>query len=77
MWQLIAERSRKLLGGRLNKTSHIFPSYHVGDSYWPPCHSRVLDINKRLHRHPGINIRMASVPNIICLGPRFFDQTKY
>lgn len=49
------------------RSGHISAEYYLDDSCWPPCHSRVLDINKRLLRHPVINIRMVSVPNIICL----------
>lgn len=56
---------------------HISPPYYQDDSCWPSCHRRVLDINKRLLRHPVINIRTVSLPNIICLGEHSFDQTKH
>lgn len=59
------------------RVGHISLPYYQDDSCWPPCHRRVLDINKRLLRHPVINIRMVSVPNIICLGHHSFDQTKH
>lgn len=59
------------------RAGHISPAYYQDDSWWPPCHRRVLDINKRLLRHPVINIRMVSVPNIICLCNHSFDQTKH